>query len=260
MGDAEREAWHQREPKAGRYERLGDEHVLGFVHDPRLESGLGAGALEHPAVAGPGAVARRAGPALVGETAQVDGSSSREPARARQDDHDGIIEQGCALESGRARGGLGLVEEDRDVGVAGSEQARRLAGLGDAESELDAGWSRWKAARAGPASGRLALGKLVSRSRPRETVRNASRPASSEARPSKTGSASSIRVSPASVSRTGRTPRSMSVTPTSRSSALICCETADWVYPSASAAAAKDRRRPSWRRVSMRRTSSISSS
>jgi hypothetical protein len=33
VGDAEREAWQQRQPEAGSHERLGDQDVVGFVRD-----------------------------------------------------------------------------------------------------------------------------------------------------------------------------------------------------------------------------------
>jgi hypothetical protein len=64
--------------------------------------------------------------------------------------------------------------------------------------------------------------------------------------------------SPASVSRTPRALRSTSVAPASRSSAAICCETADWVNDSASAAAENEPRWATSRSTRMRRTSSIS--
>src|SRR5215210_5051887 len=54
-----------------------------------------------------------------------------------------------------------------------------------------------------------------------------------------------------------RTLRSTSVVPASRSSAAICCDTADCVNESASAAAEKEPRWATSRRTRMRRTSSI---
>ena len=65
--------------------------------------------------------------------------------------------------------------------------------------------------------------------------------------------------SPASVSRIPRALRWTSEQPASRSSAAICCEMADCVKESASAAALNEPRTATSLSTRMRRTSSISS-
>ena len=77
-----------------------------------------------------------------------------------------------------------------------------------------------------------------------------------QAREHRLGCASSAR--PASVRRTGRTPRSTSLVPASRSRAATCWLTADWVNDSASAAAANEPRAATARSTRRRRGSSIS--
>ena len=118
-----------------------------------------------------------------------------------------------------------------------------------------------------------ARGRPPRRAAPAWRPRSGSRPAAAARRAgpasaASSSSASSIRhriasvcatrARPASVRRTPRAPRSSRVVPVSRSSAATCCEMADWVNDSDSAAAENEPRAATSRRTFMRRTSSIS--
>src|SRR5215217_3225553 len=96
------------------------------------------------------------------------------------------------------------------------------------------------------------------RRRPPRRPAIASSSASASARRASTASAWRTSASPASVRRTPRALRCTRIVPVSRSSAAICCETADWVNERDSAAAEKDPWMATSRRTRMRRTSSIS--
>ena len=74
-----------------------------------------------------------------------------------------------------------------------------------------------------------ALGNATTRMRPERRPEIASSSASASSSRARMTSACSTSARPASVMRTPRAPRSTSVVPASRSSAAICCETADCV-------------------------------
>jgi hypothetical protein len=93
------------------------------------------------------------------------------------------------------------------------------------------------------------------RSSPASESRESSSAACASSSAARTGSVRWTSTCPASVSRTRRPARSSSVTPLSRSSALNCCETADGVKPSDSAAAVTVPRRATSRSTRRRRTS-----
>ena len=128
-------------------------------------------------------------------------------------------------------------------------------------SVIESSTAGWAFANAAIATGMIvaaADSNAASRSRPPRRPAIASSSASASASRPRMPSAWRTTASPASVSRTPRALRSTSTAPASRSSAAICCEIADWVNDSDSAAAEKEPRRATSRRTRMRRTSSIS--
>ena len=119
------------------------------------------------------------------------------------------------------------------------------------------GCSARKAAIASGISVAAADSNAASRSRPPRRPAIASSSASASPRRARIASAWRTSASPASVSRIPRALRWTSVQPASRSSAAICCEMADCVKESASAAAQNEPRTATSRSTRMRRTSSI---
>ena len=120
-----------------------------------------------------------------------------------------------------------------------------------------AGCSPAKAAIASGISVEPADSNDAIRRRPPRRPAIASSSASASASRAMIASAWRTTASPASVRRTPRALRCTSVVPASRSSAAICCETADCVNDSASAAAENEPRMATSRSTRMRRTSSI---
>ena len=74
-----------------------------------------------------------------------------------------------------------------------------------------------------------ALPNAASRTAPRATPWISPRTDSIATKPSSTARAWPSTRAPAGVGRRGRTPRSISDTPASRSNAASCCDAADWV-------------------------------
>ena len=120
------------------------------------------------------------------------------------------------------------------------------------------GWPSRNRANAGGASVTSAVGKLPKRNRPRRRPAISASSCSAPSSRAKIPVAWRTRAWPASVSSSGRVPRSITVAPTSRSSAAMCWLTADWVSVSARAASENDRRSATSERTRRRRTSSIS--
>ena len=120
-----------------------------------------------------------------------------------------------------------------------------------------AGWRSRKAAIASGISVEPADSKAAIRRRPPRRPAIASSSASASARRAMIASVWRTSASPASVRRTPRALRCTRTAPASRSSAAICCEIADCVNDSDSAAAENEPRTATSRRTRRRRTSSI---
>ena len=209
----------------------------------------------------PGAVRRAADPWLRGQVGQIERpAAAGQPVPCRQ--HGAILvgEEAGPLEVARRdlRQRLVLDRSGRD-----RSRRPRVAGAGAGgdrppRSTSPRGCRRRKCANAGGASVASAVGKLPNRRRPRR--RPAISPSSCSAPSRRARIAVVCRVSacPASVSATGREPRSTTGVPTSRSSAAMCWLTADCVRDNASAAAEKEPRAAISDNTRNLRTSSIS--
>ena len=117
-----------------------------------------------------------------------------------------------------------------------------IGSASDSDSST-AGWRSRKVAIASGISVAPADSKDAMRRRPPRSPAIASSSASASASRPRIASVWRTSARPASVRRMPRTLRSTSVVPASRSSAAICCETADWVKERASAAAENE---PRW--------------
>ncbi len=148
----------------------------------------------------------------------------------RQPDHQVIVGQRDALQAVVAdRFQEGVFEGHRDVEL--SDAQRAVGGLRADLDERDGDVGVLMSNRA-MAAGTIvaqALANAPMRTRPASSLAIALSSASAVATSPKIVSAWRSRISPASVRRSGRVPRSISVSPSSASSVAICWETAESV-------------------------------
>ena len=205
-----------------------------------------------PAVAG-------GDPGLLGQVGQRHPAALGERVPAGQDRLVGVVEQ---VESARGRRRAGRARprgrrraRGRRRRHAGARRPRRARP--PASTARRGGGARGtRPPRAVPASRRRSGTRSAAGAR-RAGPASAASSSSAESMRARIASAWPTSARPASVRRTPRRPRSTSWVPVSRSSAATCCDIADCVKLSASAAAEKDPHAATSRRTRIRRTSSI---
>ena len=216
-----------------------------------------AGAPQHRRA---GAVRRADDPRVAGEVGEAQVALVRQRVLGREREVERVVEQVHALDravaraSGRRRASNDSASSSSPLLSCGSASS----GSASASDSSTAGWRCLNVAIASGISVAPADSNEAIRRRPPRRPAIASSSASASARLPRIASVWRTSARPASVSRMPRTLRSTSVVPASRSSAAICCETADCVNESASAAAENEPWCATSRRTRMRRTSSIS--